>query len=106
MGNIVNLYPPDHPGSTVHIDVSALAFWSLSEIRCRIAGGMQSAQQRRLFSRVFRAAAQMLVEGMIAPTGNSTERHGLHVHNAGRRAIELLDLAQELDDYSESKAGA
>ena len=106
MSKVIKLYPRDPSGRVVELDASLLAFAPMAEIRYLVEAGMRCASDHRLFARVFRIVAQMLIESMIAPQGERTERFGLHAHNAGRRAIELLDLAQELDDDSATKEGA
>ena len=106
MSKVVKLYPRDPSGRVVELDASILAFAPMAEIRCRVEAVIQCASDPRLFARVLRIVAQMLIEDMIAPQGKRTERFGLHAHNAGRRAVELLDLAQELDDYCATKEGA
>lgn len=106
MNKVIKLYPRDPSGRVVELDASLLVFAPMAEIRYLVDAGMRCASDHRLFARVFRIVAQMLIESMIAPQGERTERFGLHAHNAGRRAIELLDLAQELDDASPTKEGA
>lgn len=106
MSKVIKLYPRDPSVRVVELDASLLAFAPMAEIRCRVEAGIQCASDPRLFAQVLRIVAQMLVESMIAPQGERTERFGLHAHNAGRRAVDLLVLADEIDSPGLMKEGA
>lgn len=106
MSKLIKLHPRGSSGHVVDLDASLLAFAPMGEIRCRVAGGIQRASDTRLFAQVLRIAAQMLIEGMIAPQGKRSENFGLHAHNAGRRAVDLLVLADEIDAPALMKEGA
>lgn len=84
-----------------------LHFWRLRRWLKSGVGSRQvfSAHQTRLFAQVLRIVAQTLIESMIAPQGERTERFGLHAHNAGR-AVDLLVLANEIDSPGLMKEGA
>lgn len=106
MGKVIHLTPVDAAAIPESFDVSCLAFDSMSDIRCRVAGSVHSVGGRRAATLVLRTVAQMLVQRMIAQPDKRTTPSGLSFYNAGRRAIELLELAQELDDDSATKEGA
>jgi len=106
MGKIIHLSPTSAAPITHSIDVSCLAFESMSDVRYRVASVAHCKESRATVSRVLRTIAQMLVSHMIAQPNTRILSAGLSLHHAGRRAIELLELAQELDDASPTKEGA
>lgn len=103
MGQIIHLLPTTANVITRNVDASFLVFDSMSDIRCRIASVSHCAEDRATISRVLRIVAQLLVSQMIAQPDTRILSVGLSLHHAGHRAIELLDLAQELDDASPTK---
>ncbi len=106
MNKVTKLFPhTPNGGRTVEVDGTLLLFAPMSEVRCAVQAHMHKADSCRLFAQVFRGAARVLVAGMIAPRGQRTASYGLHAHNAGRRAIELLDLAAELDAHTQATQG-
>lgn len=106
MGKVIHLSLAESATSAYDIDASCLAFDSMNEIRCCVASTAQCAASRRAVALLLRAVAKLLVQKMIAQPDKRTMPFGLSFHNAGRRAVELLDLAQELDDDSTTKEGA
>lgn len=103
MSKVIKLHPGDSSCHVVDLDASLLVFAPMGEVRCRVEAGIQCASDPQLFVRVLRTVAQMLIEDMIAPRGKRTERFGLHAHNAGRRAVDLLVLADEIDASGEAR---
>ena len=106
MGKVIHLSRAESATNAQSLDASCLAFSSMSEIRCSVASNVHSAASRRGATLLLRTVAQMLVQLMIAQPDKRITPSGLSFHNAGRRAIELLELAQELDDDSATKEGA
>ena len=105
MGQIIHLPPTGANPILRDIDASFLPLDSISGIRCRVESMAHCAEDRATISRVLRIVAQMLVSQMIAQPGTRILSAGLSFHHAGKRAIELLDLAQELDEASPMKEG-
>ena len=106
MGQIIHLPPTGANPIIRNIDASFLVFDSMSDIRCRVASVAHRAEDRATVSRVLCIVAKMLVSQMIAQPGTRILSAGMSFHHAGKRAIELLDLAQELDEASLTKGGA
>ena len=100
MSNIVSLFRSAVASSQerpIEVDGTLLLFAPMAEIRAAVQEHQNDLEACRLFAQAFRGTARTLVAGMIAPGGQRWARCGLHAHNAGRRAIDLLDFAAELD---------
>ena len=100
MSKVVSVFlspTAENGGGAVELDGTPLLFAPMAEIRCAVQEHMHDPAICRVYAQVFRGAARTLVDGMIAPGGTRWARCGLPVHHAGRRAVELLDFAAELD---------
>ncbi len=106
MAKIHPLFPAKGAASARSFDVTCLALDSIAQVRFRVSEGVCSVESSRTVARVLRATAQLLIESMLAQPARKPSAWGLSHHHAGRRAIELLDLAQELDDARATKEGS
>lgn len=96
MNNIFKL--PRRQGDDA-IDVSPLAFMPMWSIREQAHRHIDCTSSRQFLTQVFRIVARALVAGKVASNGNRTEHAGLNSYTARQRAVELLDLAEELDAH-------
>ena len=87
---------PARVGSAA-LDVSLVVFAPMAQVRARALEFLQDENEIRLFNAVFRKVARCLVAQTIESGGQRSLQHGLHPHNACGRAVDLLDLADELE---------
>ena len=94
MASIVEF--PARVGSA-SLDVSLVVFAPMVQVRARALEFLQNENDIPLLNAVLRKIARALIAEMVASGGQRLLQHGLRQQNAGRRAVDLLDLADELE---------
>lgn len=101
MGNVIDLFadtcssnlqvpPPDS------VDVTPIAWMPMHEIRNK-AFVAEATSGRRALVQVFRMVARSLVFSQYAEPGEAGVYRAISADSALRRAVDLLDLADELE---------
>ncbi len=92
------------PGA-LDVDVGVLAWWPMHEIRAG-ACMVDSPSGVALIAAVCRGAARALVHAQYAEPGQAGPLRAMPADKALRRAVDLLDLAAEMEQRIQREHGA
>lgn len=111
MGNVIDLFERAKnlevhtaPPGALDVDVGFLAWWSMHEIRAG-ASMVDSPSGVSLIAAACRGVARALVHAQYAEPGQAGPLRAMPTDKALRRAVDLLDLAAEMEQRMQREQG-